>query len=109
MLYGGDYSLLEAYNPDIAPDDSAGLFEAACTINGFICDLTVYEIVGSKQLSDQAVQFTVTLAQPDGSLFELGPCCGAESTATAVQREFAYTVALQNGRFRVMELPVYGS
>ncbi len=105
-MYGGELELLAGYNPDIAPMEQAALFERACTVNGFICNLTIGEILKAEQISDRAVRFTLTLQNPDGSRFELGPCCGADPSDTPAQHEFNYTVAWQDGRFLVMELPV---
>jgi hypothetical protein len=36
-LYGGSYEELEYFNPEMDPEDRAGLLAAACEINGFFC------------------------------------------------------------------------
>ena len=82
------------------------MFERACTVNGFVCSLQIGAIVKAEQASQTAVRFTLALQHPDGRRFELGPCCGADPT-TPAQREFVYTVAWRDGRFLVLELPVY--
>lgn len=106
-IFGGDYTQLIEYNPEISPDDGAALFEAACTANGFICSLKINEILKSEPISPAAIQFTLILQNPDGSIFELGPCCGADTAASPPQREFFFTVEWQDGLFKVLELPVY--
>ena len=106
-IFGGDCTPLLEFNPDIPQDDKAALFASACQTNGYLCDLQLGEILRSSRLSDLAVQFTVTLNQPDGSPFQPDPCCGDESTPESPLREFVYTVAWQDGLFQVLELPVY--
>ena len=106
-IFGGDCTPLLEFNPGIPQDDQAALFESACQTNGYLCDLQLGEILRSNRVSDQAVQFTVTLNQLDGSPFELGPCCGDEQISESPLREFVYTVAWQDGQFQVLELPVY--
>lgn len=106
-IFGGDCTPLLEFNPDIPQDDQAALFASACRTNGYLCDLQLGEILRSNRLSDLAVQFTVTLTEPDGSPFELGPCCGVDQISESPLREFVYTVAWQDGLFQVLELPVY--
>ncbi len=105
-IFGGDYTQLVEYNPSLSPDDHAALFESACTVNGFACNLKIGEIVAVEQVSPVAVRFTLTLVNPDGSPFEIGACCGSDDTAPT-QKTFEFTVASVEGRFKVMELPVY--
>ncbi len=106
-MFGGDLELLAGYNPDIASSDTVALFERACTVNGFICNLEIGQILDAEQISVREVQFILTFQNPDGSPFELGSCCGEDAPNTGAQQEFPFTVAWQDGRFRVMELPVY--
>ncbi len=107
LIYGGELEVLAGYNPDLDPADRAGLFERACTVNGFACSLQIGDILNVEQVSDLVVLYTLALQNPDGSMFELGPCCGADPAATPPQREFTFTVGLQDGRLVVLELPVY--
>ena len=106
-IYGGDFTPLFEYNPDITQDEKAALFASTCELNGFLCDLHIGEIMQFEKVSDLAIQFTLTLEGSDGSSFELGPCCGEDPASASPQYEFVYTVAWQGGRFQVMELPVY--
>ena len=106
-IFGGDSTPLLEFNPEIPQDDQEALFASACQTNGYLCDLQLGEILQSNRVSDLALQFTVTLNQPDGSPFELGPCCGDEQISVSPLREFVYTIAWQDGLFQVLELPVY--
>jgi len=43
----------------------------------------------------------------DGTLFKLGPCCGATEAEMPPVWQFPYTVKKIDGQFKVMEGPVY--
>jgi hypothetical protein len=75
-LYGGSYEELEYFNPEMDPDDKAGLLAAACEINGFFC-LVVSSVTAIDSGLQQPLLFEVSYANLDGSRFVLGPCCGA--------------------------------
>jgi hypothetical protein len=75
-LYGGSYEELEYFNPVMDPADRAGLLAAACEFNGFFC-LPVLTITTIESDLQHPLMFEVAYANPDGSRFVLGPCCGA--------------------------------
>lgn len=105
-LYGGSYEILVGYNPEINPDDQAALWQNGCQVNGLQC-LTVRSATFKELNSDGEYLFTVEFNAPDGSLFERGACCGEEPT-TPPQFQFEYRVVEGgDGRFRVLDLPVY--
>lgn len=106
-LYGGSYELLLGYNPEIPITEREALLQAACRINGFRCELLLRDIVDVEQVDEQTYLFAVTFSSPDGSLFEQGPCCGADPDSAPPVSLFVYTVRNQAGGYRVMELPVY--
>lgn len=103
--YGGPYDMLQVWNPDIARDDYAALFQAGCTANGLRC-LPVRNVVREQQTAAGEYQFVVEFAY-GGSLFVRGPCCGATETEMPSQSQFTYTVKVADGRCLVQELPVY--
>lgn len=105
--YGGSYEVLIGNNPDISPEDHAALFEAGCTYNGFVCNLSLLNLVEVVGLSEVDYRVTVELLNPDGSLFILGPCCGATEEEMPPTTQFDFRVSLVEGRYRVMDLPVY--
>lgn len=107
VLYGGNYELLSGYNPEIPVDEHEALLQAACRINGFRCELLLSDIVNVEQVDEQAYLFAVTFFNPDGSLFEQGPCCGEDPDSAPPVSQFVYTVRKQAGGYQVMELPVY--
>ena len=108
-LYGGSYKELIEMNPGLDADDHAALLESACTVNGFQC-LLLKDIVHAVQDWPDTFTFTVTFLNPDGSLFELGACCGNAATELPPQSSFDFTVMRlpQAGDlFLVQRLPVY--
>jgi len=54
----------------------------------------------------RGVHLIVEFANNDGSIFEIGPCCGEEDTGERT-REFAYTVQSADGGLAILELPPY--
>jgi len=106
-LFGGDAEVLRGYNPDIPPEDLVALLEAGCRYNGFQCNLQVLRMLRAERISPDRYRFTVEFSQPDGSLFVLGPCCGASVEEMPPRSQFEYTVVQSGDRFRVEGLPVY--
>ncbi|MFH2102218.1 MAG: hypothetical protein ABIJ39_02520 [Chloroflexota bacterium] len=106
-LYGGDTHVLAENNPDLDPQDTAGLWRNACTINGFQC-LQVGDAVLEETVSPREWVFLVEFTNPDGSAFVRGPCCGEEQAGFQEQTRFPYRVIKDDeGVFLVMDLPVY--
>ena len=103
--YGGSYQTLTDWNPELDPADHAALWQAACTRNGLQC-LTVRSAELQSRDGDEFI-FIVTFNAPDGGLFILGPCCGADETQMPPVSEFQITVARADGQFKVMDLPPY--
>ncbi len=106
-LYGGSYDLLIDNNPSRDPSDHASLFEGACTINGYVCNLSIHNVVSVAGLGFGSYRFMVELQNPQGALFELVQCCTSASDGTPPHTQFAFLVELVDGRYRVMTLPIY--
>ncbi|MDD2694519.1 MAG: hypothetical protein PHD58_01170 [Anaerolineales bacterium] len=106
-LYGGDYTVLIDNNPSIPATDYPALFVAGCTLNGFVCDLQVRNFVHETQLSESEFRFTVELNTPQGELFLLGPCCGADPAEEPPWSQFDFLVKKVAGRYLVQDLPIY--
>jgi hypothetical protein len=104
--FGGDYEQLRAVNPDVPSHYRDALLRQACTINGFLC-MDIKSILKEEQLDSETFRFTVEFQNEDGSLFILGPCCGASEEEMPSKSDFLYTVVLREGRYQVIELPVY--
>jgi hypothetical protein len=105
--FGGSYETLAAMNPDTPAGDEAGLFSSACTANGFFC-LGVDSALLERVTEDGRYLFQVSFTDPEGNLFILNPCCGADLEVQPPVWLFRYSVQRdQNGRFKVVELPVY--
>lgn len=107
-LYGGEYQGLRDWNPLLDPQDHAALLKNACELNGLQC-LRVKRIVDEKVVSVAEYRFTVEFMNEDGSLFVLGPCCGANATDMPSQSQFDYYRVIRDctGKFLVLDLPVY--
>ncbi len=106
-LYGGDYQVFRDNNPDIPGDNYAGLFEAGCTVNGYLCNLAIRNEVHVAAISNDQFRFSVELQNPDGSLFILGPCCGASEEEFPSISQFDFIVKQSNQGFVILTLPVY--
>jgi len=105
-LYGGSYEQLQVFNPDVDASDHTTLWTKACELSGLQC-LKVRSAMLMHQESNAYV-FQVEFSNPDGSLFVLGPCCGANETEMPPVSQFEYTVTKNaEGKFLVMNLPPY--
>ena len=104
--YGGDLTLMSDSNPDVDSQDLPALFEAACT-RQLQC-LPVRTITQATQSTTETFTFRLEFSNRDGSLFVLGPCCGATETEMPPVSEFDCSVenTAESG-FQVMCLPVY--
>lgn len=94
-LYGGSYEELTYFNPTIEPDDQVALLRAACEINGFMC-LPILDSTLVETHNEQDFVYEVTFTNPDGSLFVLGPCCGADEETMPPVSEFNVQVRCEN-------------
>lgn len=105
-LYGGDYEQLSVFNPQIDPADKVALWTAVCDNQQLQC-LAVRSAT-FKNLSGDSYIFQVEFSNPDGSLFVLGPCCGASETEMPPVSKFEYTVSRNaEHRYVVMNPPPY--
>ncbi|MBW6465740.1 MAG: hypothetical protein K0B06_04485 [Brevefilum sp.] len=106
-LYGGSYEELEYFNPGMDPDDKSGLLTAACEFNGFIC-LPVLSLAAIDADLQDILVFEVAYANPDGSRFVLGPCCGATEEEMPPVDVFTVRVNCEEeGVCQVLDLPPY--
>ena len=105
-LYGGDYDQLQVFNPDIDVNDHIGLWTWACD-NQLLQCLGVRSVTFEQLVGDSYI-FQVEFSNRDGSLFVLGPCCGANETEMPPVSQFEYTVTRNaDGKFVVMNMPPY--
>jgi hypothetical protein len=106
-LYGGTYDVMIDHNPEIDPHDHAALFRNACTINGAQC-LETGSVVLEEASTPKEFKFAVQFKNDDGSVFELGPCCGETEANQPPQSVFVYTVAKSTANdYVVLDMPVY--
>lgn len=105
-LYGGDYEQLEVFSSDTNSSDHAKLWADACQLAGLQC-LKIRSAT-FKNLQGDTYIFQVEFSNPDGSLFVLGPCCGANETEMPPVSQFEYAVARNaDHQYVVMNLPPY--
>jgi hypothetical protein len=105
-LYGGEYEALHVFNPEIDPSDPVALWTWVCE-NKLLQCLEVRSAELTHQEGDTYV-FQVEFTNPDGSLFVLGPCCGANETEVPPVSQCEYTVTRNaDGKFVVMNTPPY--
>jgi len=104
--YGGSYEQnLRQFNPGLAANDYAGLFEHVCS--GLLKCLKIRRVVSQEVVAPRGFRFVVEFSNPDGSLFKLGPCCGSTEEDMPPQTQFSYVVTRIENRFLVQGLPVY--
>jgi hypothetical protein len=105
-LYGGEYESLQVFNPEIDPNDPIALWTWVCE-NQLLQCLEVRSTTFKELVGDSYV-FQVEFNNPDGSLFVLGPCCGANETEMPPVSQFEFTVnRTADGKFVVMNTPPY--
>lgn len=105
-LYGGEYEQLQVFNPEIDSTDQLALWTWACE-NQLLQCLEVRSTT-FKQLRGASYIFQVEFNNSDGSLFVLGPCCGANETEMPPVSQFEYTVSRNaDHKFVVMNTPPY--
>lgn len=105
-LFGGDYEQLQVFSTEIDSSDHLALWAWACD-NQLLQCLEVRSAT-FKELRGDSYIFQVEFSNPDGSLFVLGPCCGANETEMPPVSQFEYTVSRNaEGKFVVMNTPPY--
>ena len=105
-LYGGEYEQLQVFNTEIDPNDHLALWTWACDYQLLQC-LEVRSATFQNLVGDSYI-FQVEFNNPDGSLFVLGPCCGANETEMPPVSQFEFTVTRNpDGKFVVMNTPPY--
>jgi len=105
-LYGGEYEQLQLFNTEIDPNDPLALWTWACDHQLLQC-LEVRSAT-FKELRGDTYIFQVEFSNPDGSLFVLGPCCGANETEMPPVSQFEYAVNRNtDGKFVVITIPPY--
>lgn len=106
-LYGGSYEVLLGYNPKLSKGDKSELLRAACEFNGFMCLEILSAVLIDVNDLDELV-FDVQFANPDGSEFVLGPCCGASEEEMPPVSTFPVHVLCEDEEScMVMDLPPY--
>lgn len=99
------YETAQQNNSDVDPNDQAALMEAACTFQ--LRCMEILKVVSGERVSETEFVFMVELANPDGTLFVLGPCCGADETEMPPVSQFEYRVEKAGSEFLVHGSPVY--
>lgn len=104
-MYAADISGLQYMNPSIDDNDLETLWRNACTVNGFQC-LPIKRVLSVEKFSLNEYFLQVEFQNPDGSLFVLGPCCGASEEEMPPVSQFDVFVIEREGEFFTTSLPV---
>lgn len=105
--YGGPYDDLQYFNPDIYPSDKTSLLQAGCEFNGIMC-LQVLDVLLVQENESREFVYEVSFSNPDGSLFVLGPCCGAtEEEMPPLSKFTVHVVCEDEGACLVLDLPPF--
>ena len=99
------YETARRNNVDVDPTNEAALMEAACTYQ--LRCMEILNVVSGEQVSETEFVFVVEFANPDGTLFVLGPCCGSDETEMPPVSQFEYRVEKVGSEFLVHGSPVY--
>lgn len=105
-LFGGDYWLLEYFNPQIDPTNHVALWKSACEVNGLLC-VPILRVLKTEKFSLNEFFLTVEFEDTDGKVFVLGPCCGADESEMPPQSQFEIHVIERDRKYLVTSLPVY--
>jgi DNA-binding CsgD family transcriptional regulator len=115
QLYGGTYEAMIDQNPQIDPANHVALLKNACTINGMLCmrihtaGPTTAGPFSENEINNRTeFKYQVEFLDMAGSLYVLGPCCGASATDSPPQSIFYFNVVKgENNTFLVMDMPPY--
>ncbi|MBG0787793.1 MAG: hypothetical protein H0S79_22110, partial [Anaerolineaceae bacterium] len=85
----------------------AQLLARACEVNGLNC-LQLKTSSLDQPTSENEFTFSVEFQTNDGSLFEIGPCCGEDEEGFIPVSTFSFTVVkIGPDQFQVLDLPPY--
>jgi hypothetical protein len=104
-MYAGDITNLQYFNPLIDENDLVSLWRNACTVNGFQC-LPIKQVLNVEKFSLNEYFIKVEFQNPDGSLFVLGPCCGASEEEMPPVSQFDMYVIERGVDYFITSLPV---
>jgi hypothetical protein len=99
------YETARQNNGSVDPNDKVALMEAACTYQ--LQCLEILSVVSGEEISETEFVFVVEFANADGTLFVLGPCCGADETEMPPVSQFEYRVEKVGSEFFVHGSPVF--
>lgn len=123
-LFDGPYDGLRNWNPTVSYYDLGTLWKNGCEGNGLNClkikKILSKEVLDPSYLHDETggwgdreniytvvYKYKVTYQNEDGTLFEIGPCCGMEDgTRTS---EFDVIVGKKSDGYFVLSYPPYNS
>jgi len=96
--FGGDYTILRNWNPDIAPTDLADLWKNGCELNGLEC-LEIRNLAFASQPDSDTINYNVWFSNADKITEFKDPQSGASF--------FKFTVKRIDGKLLVITPPVY--
>lgn len=104
QLNSDEWEVLASFSDGADTNDRVRLLEDYCSATGTCMRI---KVLSSERLDNEVYRFVIQFMTAGGTLFELGPCCGAEDEELPSQKEFEYDVKKVGGSFKVITPPLY--
>ena len=104
-LYGGSYETLQAFNPDLDPNNHEALWRNGCQVNGLQCR-PVYSVTLIEHKPPGEYVFIVEFTDSEGNRLVIEGCCG-ETVSPPISRFEYRVVNLGDQQYRILDPPVY--
>lgn len=88
-----------------ANDSPARIMENYCSSTGTCLNVKILKRLPSDR--ENQTKFLVQFIESDGSVYEFGPCCGANEEDQPTRTRFEYNVENIDGVYKVIDLPLY--
>lgn len=105
-LYGGSYSVLSTWNPDLEPEAFSDLLRRGCEVNGLQC-LEVRRIVSVSRLREKEYRFIAEFSTAGGELFVRRISEDGDLAASRSDSSFSIVIEDVGEGYQVKGLPPY--
>jgi hypothetical protein len=95
---------LEIFSLPEERDNRAQVLKNYCAATGTCLKAMVIDTIKE---NEETYNLLVQFKRADGSIFILGPCCGATEEEMPSQKEFNFKVKKINNEFKVITTPIY--
>lgn len=105
QYHGSGFKTLKNWNPNVNINQHITLLQRGCEENGWQC-LKTLQVIKPTMISPNKIKFSVAFSNPDGTLFERGPCCDETELENSItEKAFEYIVIKKNKYDFVVETP----